>query len=287
MAQAIDRDSFRDFERTAHDRLADSYHAFFVPVTEHAAPPLLSAAGVRSGMRVLDVACGSGVIANHASRLGANVTGIDLAPRMLELAARLNPGCTFREASVDSMPFEDGSFDAAVCAFGIGHFPDPPAAVAECARVVRAGGVCAFAWWDLPAKNRMHGVLLAALEEAGAKASADIPAGPPLFHYSEDEAFVGLLEGAGLQDVKIAPHGFTWRLPSAEALWTGSMGCMARSSALIRSQTPEIRERIHEAFIRHANKHLAAAGLELPMAFKVCAGTNAANAKAASRRART
>src|SRR3954462_13278 len=275
MMQTIDRNAFRDFERKAHDQLANSYHALFVPVTEHAAEPLLSAARIRAGMRVLDVACGSGVIAKHAAKRGARVTGVDLAPRMLELAARLNPGCTFQEASVDAMPFKDGAFDAVVCAFGIGHFPDPPAAVAECARVASGGALCAFAWWDLPAKNRMHGVLLAALEEVKPTPPADLPAGPPLFRYSEDEAFRELLETAGLRQVGIASHTFTWRLANAEALWAASMGCMARNSALINSQTPEVRERIHEAFIRHANEHLTACGLDLPMAFKVCAGAKA------------
>lgn len=146
----IDRNAFRDFERDAHDRLAETYHAFFAPVTEHAAEPLLTAAKVGARNAVLDVACGSGVVATHAARRGASVTGMDLAPRMLVLAVMLNPDCTFREASVDSMPFDNDAFDAVVCAFGIGHFPDPPAAVAECARVTRAGSMCAFAWWDLP-----------------------------------------------------------------------------------------------------------------------------------------
>lgn len=268
----IDRKAFRDFERSAHDRLADTYHAFFAPVTEHAAEPLLTAAEVGARMAVLDVACGSGVVTNHAARRGAEVIGVDLAPRMLELAAKLNPGCTFREASVDSMPFDSDAFDAVVCAFGIGHFPDPHAAVAECARVTRAGRVCAFAWWDLPARNRMHGVLLAALEEVNPKPPADLPAGPPLFRYSEDDAFRHLLESAGLREVSVVSHGFNWRLPNAEALWTGSLGCMARNSALINAQPLEIRERIREAFIRQANTHLAADGLHLPMAFKVCAG---------------
>ena len=275
MSHDIDRDAFRDFERNAHDRLADTYHEFFAPVTSHAAEPLLMAARVGARMSVLDVACGSGVVAKHAAMRGASVTGVDLAPRMLELAARLNPGCTFREASVDSMPFDDGAFDAVLSAFGIGHFPDPPAAVAECARVTRAGGTCAFAWWDLPARNRMHGVLMAALEEVKPAAPAHLPAGPPLFRYSEDDAFRRLLESAGLQEVGVASHAFTWRLPSAEALWTGSMGCMARNSALINAQTPEVRERIRVAFIGHASQHLANDGLLLPMAFKVCAGRKA------------
>jgi SAM-dependent methyltransferase len=272
----IDPAAFRDFERHAHDRLADSYHAFFASVTEHAAEPLLAAAKVSARMKVLDVACGSGVVAMHAVRRGAVVTGVDLAPRMLELASRLNPGCTFSEASVDSMPFGDGAFDAVVCAFGVGHFPDPPAAVAECVRVACAQGICAFAWWDVPARNRMHGILLAALDEVKPEVPADLPAGPPLFRYSEDDAFRSLLECAGLSSVSVTSYGFNWRLPDAEALWTGSMGCMARNSALINSQTPEVRDRIRAAFIRHADKHRTSDGLELPMAFKVCAGRRTA-----------
>jgi len=84
-----------------------------------------------------------------------------------------------------------------------------------------------------------------------------------------------LLESAGLCSVGVASHGFTWHLPNAEALWTASMGCMARNSALINAQTPEVRERIRAAFVRHATKHLTTDGLKLPMAFKVCAGAKA------------
>jgi SAM-dependent methyltransferase len=272
MTDGIDRNAFRDFERARHHRLADTYHEHFVPVSEHAAEPLLDAAKVRAGMRVLDVACGSGVVAGHAARRGAVVTGVDLAPRMLELAAELNPGCTFREASVDAMPFEDGAFDAVVCGFGIGHFPDAPAAVAECARVARAGARCAFAWWDVPERNRMHGVMIAAIDEAKPAPAPDVPAGPPLFRYCDDAEFRGLLESAGLREVSVAPHQFFWRLPDAAALWEACMGCMARTSAVIDAQTPEVRERIRAAFARRAGEYATARGLELPMAFKVCVG---------------
>ena len=272
MTDGIDKKAFRDFERAQHHRLADTYHAYFVPVSEHAAAPLLETAKVRAGMRVLDVACGSGIVAEHAARLGAQVTGIDLAPRMIELARELNPECTFKEASVEAMPFDDGAFDAVLCGFGIGHFPDPPAAAAECVRVARDGAWCAFAWWDLPAKNRMHGVLLAALDEVKPVPPADLPAGPPLFRYSEEAEFRRLLESAGLRDVRVDAHAFTWRLPDAEALWKACMGCMARNSALIRAQLPEVQDRIRAAFTRHANQHLGKSGLELPMAFRVCAG---------------
>ena len=61
----------------------------------------------------------------------------------------------------------------------------------------------------------------------------------------------------------------------ADALWQACMGCMARNSTLIRAQSPEVQERIKAAFVRHANRHLGAGGLELPMAFRICAGRKA------------
>jgi hypothetical protein len=71
MSDDIDREAFRDFERQAHNRLASTYHAFFAPVTEHAAGPLLRRADVGARTRVLDAACGSGVVARRAAQVGA------------------------------------------------------------------------------------------------------------------------------------------------------------------------------------------------------------------------
>ena len=270
MADRIDERAFREFERAAHDRIADSYHSFFVPITEHAAEPLLDAAEVRAGSRILDVASGSGVVAAHAASRKAAAVGVDLSSRMVALASALHPACEFRVADVESLPFVDASFDAVVCAFGIGHFPRPEVAVSECARLLKRNGRLACSWWDLPARNRLHGVLLEAVQEAGAKAPADLPAGPPMFRYSEDGEFRGLLESAGLASASISPHTFTYRLPSASALWEGAMGSLARTSALLRAQAPAMQQRIRATFERLANAYLTPAGLDLPMAFKVC-----------------
>ena len=172
MPSDVDVDRFRDFERTAHDRMAESYHAFFVPITEHAAEALLDAAGVRRGMRTLDIATGTGVVAAHAAARGSVATGVDLSSRMISLAAELHPGCTFREGDVECLPFTDASFDAVVCAFGIGHFPRPGVAVAECERVLGPLGRLSLAWWDLPVRNRLHGLLLEAVAHVDAKPPA-------------------------------------------------------------------------------------------------------------------
>jgi ubiquinone/menaquinone biosynthesis C-methylase UbiE len=268
----IDAERFREFERDAHDRIADSYHSFFVPITEHAAEYLLDAGGVRRGMRVLDVASGSGMVASHAAARGAVATGVDISSRMVALATELFPACAFREADVEHLPFPDGSFDTVVCAFGIGHFPRPEIAVAECARVLVSAGVLALAWWDAPARNRLHGVLLEALQEADAKAPPELPVGPPMFRYSEDEALSALLASAGLQQIHVTQHAFTYRIANADLLWDGAMGSLARTSALLRGQTPEAQRRIRATFDRLVAAHSTSQGVSLPMGFKIASG---------------
>src|SRR5215204_4870626 len=147
-----DAERLREFEREAHTRLAPNYDAFFSPVTALAAPVLLDAAAVGPGTRLLDVACGPGRVAARAAERGAIATGVDLAPGMVALARHLHPGIEFREGEVEALPFGDDAFDALVCSFGLGHFPDPERAAAECARVVEPGGRLALAWWDDPAR---------------------------------------------------------------------------------------------------------------------------------------
>jgi len=271
----IDIERFREFERAAHDRIADSYHSFFVPITEHAAAPLLDAAGVRSGTRVLDVASGSGVVSGHAAVRGAVVTGVDISSRMVSLAAELNPTCKFKTADVEALPFANQSFEAVVCAFGIGHFPRAEHAVAECARVLTSSGQMAFAWWDVPARNRLQGILLDAVQEAGAKPPADLPAGPPMFRFSNDGEFSALLASAGLQGATVESHVFTYSIPSADVLWAGAMGSLARTSALLRGQVPEMQQRIRAAFDRLLVEYTTPGGIDLPMAFKVASARKA------------
>jgi ubiquinone/menaquinone biosynthesis C-methylase UbiE len=268
----IDPSAFRDFERSTHDRIAGSYEAFFTPITAHAATPLLEAVQAAAGFRVLDVATGPGVVAAHAARRGAHVTGIDISPRMVALAAQLNPGCSFREADVESLPFAPDSFDAVVCAFGIGHFPSAEAALRECARVMSPGARLAVAWWDVPARSRLQGVMLEAIQEVGVRPPPSLPAGPALFQYSEDAALAQLLGAAGLTDVIVTTHAFVHRVASTQVLWDGALGSLARVSAVIHLQAPDVTQRIRDAFERRASPYAGEGGITIPMSFKVAVG---------------
>lgn len=117
------------------------------PILEPTAAHLVDAVGPAAGARVLDVACGTGVVARHAAaRVGPDgeVVGVDVSPAMLSVARDLSPAAGapihWKEASADDLPFPDASFDAALCQAGLQFFPDRRAALAELFRVVRPGG---------------------------------------------------------------------------------------------------------------------------------------------------
>jgi SAM-dependent methyltransferase len=120
-------------------------------VTALATAPLLGAVRLHPGTRLLDIATGPGALAAEAANRGARPVGIDLSPQMMELARRLYPGIDFREADVEHLPFADDTFDAVVCAFGLGHFPRPELAVAES---VPKGLVRMVKYWN---NNPKHG----------------------------------------------------------------------------------------------------------------------------------
>jgi SAM-dependent methyltransferase len=128
--------------------------AHFAPlenVTIPVAAQLVKHARVHAGQRILDVGCGTGVVAVTAARLGAEVTGLDLTPPLLE-RARENAhiaGVTidWREGDVENLPFDDGGFDVVLSQFGHIFAPRPEVAAAQMLRVLKTGGTIAFATW--------------------------------------------------------------------------------------------------------------------------------------------
>ena len=122
--------------------------ASFEMFTGTSAPRLVSFAHVRSGEKVLDVACGTGVAGLAAARIGAHVTGIDLTPELL-VRARENKAIAgvemeLLEADAEELPFPDATFDTVVSQFGHMFAPRPDVATKEMLRVLRPGGTLAF-----------------------------------------------------------------------------------------------------------------------------------------------
>ena len=132
------------------DAIADLYEQQAEPLTGPFAHQALALAGLEPGARVIDVACGPGVLALAAAEAGARVLATDLAPAMVARAARrlaAFPGCEARVMSCDVLEAEDVAFDAAFSIFGVSIVPVWREGLREMARAVRPGGRIVLASW--------------------------------------------------------------------------------------------------------------------------------------------
>ena len=126
----------------------------FAPLQAHTTEPaarLVTYAGIERGQRVLDVACGTGVVAVTAARIGAHVTGLDLTPALLD-AARENAriaavSVDWHEGDAEALPFDADTFDVVVSQYGHIFAPRPDVTIGEMLRVLKPGGVIAFSTW--------------------------------------------------------------------------------------------------------------------------------------------
>jgi SAM-dependent methyltransferase len=148
-AKSITQDPFAQFKQAQKQGWA--HFSPLEAVTIPQAARLVRHAKVKAGDRVLDVGCGTGVVAITAARLGAKASGLDLTAELLERArenARISQvSVEFHDGDAENLPFADGSFDAVMSQFGHIFAPRPEVAIVEMLRVLRPGGTIAFATW--------------------------------------------------------------------------------------------------------------------------------------------
>ncbi len=156
---------------------AKVYDAFHVPALfAEWAPRMLVAADVRPGHRVLDVACGTGVLAQAArDRVGpqGRVVGVDLDPAMLHVAREVDDAVEWLEGSAEDLPVDDAAFDRVLSQFGMMFFPAPEKAVQEMVRVLKPGGRFAIAVWDSLENSRPYHIAVDILERLAGSDAAD------------------------------------------------------------------------------------------------------------------
>jgi len=271
--ESWDADAFDVFEARAWAEHAAEYAARLVAVTAHAVEPLLDAARVGPGARVLDVAAGPGHVSAACAARGAVPTGLDVAHEMVAAARARHPDLDFRQGDAQCPPLPDGSVDAVVGNFAILHFGRPAQAVAEYARVLAPGGSVALSTWDGPDRNRMTGAFLEAAREVGAPPRPGLPDGPPFLLFADDAEFAGLLRAAGLVDVSVRTVAATHRFAGADDLWETMRRGTVRLRPLIFEQPPDVVARIRAVFDRLVGAYAGAdGGLDAPLSFKIASG---------------
>jgi ubiquinone/menaquinone biosynthesis C-methylase UbiE len=185
---------------------AETYEAFMVPFRFRPwAETLIDRLDPPPGTRLLDVACGTGIVARTAAaRLGdrGTVTGVDMNPAMIEVARS-----TGTEAGLDiewsvglaaALPFPDASFDIVTIQQGLQFFPDKPAALRECLRVLVSGGLLAVAVWSALEKQGIQRPYAEAIERVTGSPSMHAAYGTTTAQQLGD-----LIAGAGFRDVSV------------------------------------------------------------------------------------
>lgn len=225
---------------------ATAYQAFFVPALfQEWAPRVAAAANIRPGDRVLDVACGTGVLAREAaSRMDSagSVVGLDPNPGMLAVASRLGPAIEWRQGTAESLPYQGHSFDVVVSQFGLMFFNDRQQALREMLRVLVPGGRLAIAVWDCLDNTPAYAAEVALLARIAGERAADALRAP--FVLGERRDLEALFTGVPQCPVTISTHKGTGRFPSIRSMveadvrgWLPVMGVVLPEDLISRILT--------------------------------------------------
>ena len=260
-------DLFWEFERAGWNRAAARYEECWTDTIVFV-DALLDAARVGSGARLLDVACGPGLVSEAAAARGAEPVGVDVAAAMVERARSRCPGLAFVEGDAHRLPFEDESFDAVTMNFGILHLSRPEAAVAEARRVLVPGGRFAFTAW-VEEGNAVSDVVEAAVDAHALP--VELPEGPPFFRFADPEECRRVLAEAGFGPesfrTETVSHG--WRVPTAELLFEAELEAGVRTAAVLRAQPPDRLDAIREAIAAGVRRHAVDGEFVLPIVARV------------------
>ena len=247
-----------ELERDGWEKNAADYDEINSPITDKAIPSLLDAVGELKGRRLLEVACGTGRLAHVASSRGAFVTGIDVAENMVKLCEQANiPKAEFRVCGAESLPFEDESFDVAVCNFGLLHFSNPVAALSEVRRTLKAERPFACSVWEPPDEgNEFFGNILG-LYGAHANMDVGLPEAPPTFAFADSTHRDSVFREAGLQIIDDFRLDLTWPLAGPETALNFVMKGAVRMRLLFERQTQGTQTLLKEKLVELTKPYLS------------------------------
>jgi ubiquinone/menaquinone biosynthesis C-methylase UbiE len=242
---------YRKYEMTElrfQQGAAATYEQCLGTLSARLAPTVLSAARIGNGMRVLDVACGTGIVTRAAAALvrpAGHVIATDISAAMLD-QARANlaslGNVSFDIQNAGALTFPDRCFEAVTCGLGIMFFPDPARSVAEFYRVLRDGGYAAISANPDAARTLVLRVLVAIDRHA----RGQTPRSGPVSFVGHEPRLRALFETAGFREVETAAETQTFQFPSFDNYF----GAIERGAGIAGqeylAQPPTIRAAVRE-----------------------------------------
>lgn len=252
----------------AWDAMHDRLEREMAPVTAW----LCREAGLAPGMRVIDLACGSGHPALDVARLvrpGGSVVATDLVEEMVTVTQRraAEAGIANLEARVadlEALDFPDASFDAATCRFGVMFCPQPERAAAEVLRVLKSGGRFVLSVWDMPERSPAQTVVNDALGRLGKPQPAPDFDAPGIYQLAPPGKLLRLLEGAGFRDVRVESLPLTLEYESLEAFWERRLGAPGPMRRIVEQLTPEETARLKGLLSEVLRPYASAGAIRIP-----------------------
>jgi ubiquinone/menaquinone biosynthesis C-methylase UbiE len=206
----------------------EAYERYIVPAwMGEWAQALANVAGVEKGQRVLDLACGTGVVARKAARLvgpSGKVVGLDVNEGMLHMARQLAEqkgiaGIDWRQGEASDIPFSERAFDVVLCQQGLQYFPDRQTALREMARVLVPGGQLALSVWRSLARYPFFMAMVKAIDRYIGNGATDS------FHaacsLADRDELRSLINNAGFRNIRIRLEVKVVRFPSLEEFIPG------------------------------------------------------------------
>lgn len=269
-------------DSTLDTTAAEAYDSVLVPVVLQSwAELMVREADVKEGMRTLDIACGTGVVARCAARAAGpsgHTSGIDIDPAMIEVARasarRQDLEIDYRCTSADELPSESGTFDAVFCQQGLQYFPDKTKALSEVRRVMRPGArFIAVVWTDMETCAG-NWAMITALERRGIDAK-DMR---KPFSLSDRAGMSALVESAGFERVTVCAKHQMVHFASVKAFVEGiAQGAPSSRLALMKvpaAQWPDFLADVEGQLAPWINE----GRLAFPMACNVLVATRPAGA---------
>jgi ubiquinone/menaquinone biosynthesis C-methylase UbiE len=200
----------QDKNSPSNSNPSEIYEQVFIPaIMRHWTPILLEFAQPRAGEHILDLACGTGIVARNAAKYvnsQGRIVGLDINPAMLEVARQqVDSGVTnieWQEGNAENIPFPDRSFDLVLCQAGLMLFKNKIAAANEMRRVLKAGGRAVALVWQSLDQHPFNKTLCTSWSR---RLGVDITAVSPAYSLGSVEELNALLAGAGFSKVAVYP----------------------------------------------------------------------------------